>query len=127
MAKIALAAVLKLASFLKDRKVAGRDNGDGSIEIDDPFGSGKITVRDAQIFGHRPIVEGPRPIEDYVTTLTHGATGEEIKRYKITPEEYTAALCSVVHRDACLRPTPEQLQLPNLGALSGLKETDPEL
>jgi hypothetical protein len=127
MAKIPLAAVLKLASFLKARNVAGRDNSDGSMEIDDPLDSGKITVRDAQIFGHLPIVEGSRPTEDYVSKLTQGATDDEIKGYKITREEYIAALCGVVDRDARLRPTPEQLQLPNLEALSYLKETDPEL
>lgn len=127
MAKIALAAVLKLASFLKAHNVAGRENGDGSMEIDDPLGSGKITVRDAHIFGHLPIIEGPRPTDDYVSKLTQGATDEEIKEYKITQQEYTAALCSVVDRDARLRPTPEQLQLPNLDALSNLKVTDPQL
>ena len=126
MAKIPLPTMLKLASFLKARDVAGRDNGDGGMEIDDPFGSGKIIVRDARIFGHLPIVKGPRPVVDYVSKLTEGAAPTEIKKYKITQEEYTAALCSVIDRDA-LRPTPKELQLPNLEALSGLKETDPEL
>ena len=126
MPKIPVTAFLKLASFLKARNVTGRDCG-GGMEIDDPFGSGKIVVRDARIFGHLPIVQGAKPAADYVAKLTEGVTDEELIKYKITGDEYTDAITSVVRREPHLRPTPEELQLTNLQALSGLKETDPEL
>ena len=64
-------ARLKLRTYLEAQGLSGIDDGAGGLRLQ-CLGD-QITVRDATILGHRPIIEGAKPIEDYLGALTQGA------------------------------------------------------
>ena len=81
-------ARLKLRTYFEAQGLSGIDDGTGGLRLQ-CLGD-QITVRDATILGHRPIIEGAKPIEDYLGALIQDAeipsafylTDDEMQRGK---------------------------------------------
>jgi hypothetical protein len=128
-AAVPLSSRLRLKSLLTSRGIIGQEvfgERDAMCVADPLSPENTVIVRDARLFGFKPIVDGSGALDEYVSAFTKNVPEIEILAHCLSYREALQASEVVMKADegALRKIPPREYQLPNLDALKAAEAGD---